>query len=918
MARRYTRYLFFLLCVLRVGVWATAVAQEVAIRFDDPELLVLDEKYEQALALLRPKVDTCEGCVRERELVALCLIRLHRDLPRASLILESQPPTPLVRLLRAEALQLQYRFAEAKKAYEEYLASPDVAFLSSTQVQQRIADCQNALQLTQSSYSPYCSKRRVEPWGGLPGLEELGERHYSLIFLPKVLYGSHDNEGEKRPSYIAYPKRVATGSKLVYPNRSSEKGARNLLVIVKQDGDLWTRPALLSAVVNTANDEVMPILDTDGKTMYFSSSGLYGMGGLDIFRTQYDATTGQWSPPENLGFPYNTPFNDYMVGTPDSVGTIVIASDRNISPDSLRLYTLQYDRQAAGQPIGAPEDLRAAALFEHSPRQREVNVEVAAQRLQVRSQEKGGHSFQDVENGPDYQLALANGYAYQHRADSLRVELEALRERLWNVKSASQRKQLGERIGPLENAMLKAQKHADMQFIHASRIEQEYITGKRPVLKGTKPSGAFADDAPRHLYQAQLANTVFQPDEERKLAAFARLEGAMWQELRLLFRDLEEHERLESKVESSTAAIAQSEAKIEGRCKRFVQKYSDGIATSKDIYSQCLAVALMKSQRNHGAQVLAAERKARSFFRMAQALRNNTEAKVAGQTQMHALALELLGMQYLELGYAFAWSMEVYRGQLEQRITSTEQLLGIEAEATEMQHLEVVAPPVEEELPKEVDAQGEVGIAFDEEDVEGLSIVTPNPYSSANPVPKDIALPVGVVYSLQLGAYSNPIDPVLFRGMSPVRAETVRGGKITKYYAGLFRFKSEAEKGKQITAQCGFPGAFVVAWHNGRSISITRAVALEKLPATRAKPQPQEQGEEYSVFIGTFSDAMPVYLAQTLQLLAPGRKPSRKQNAAGHWDYAIGPFDSRAHAERLRDNLLGSGQVGAKVVEVKQ
>ncbi len=462
--------------------------------------------------------------------------------------------------------------------------------------------------------------------------------------------------------------------------------------------------------------------------------------------------------------------------------------------------------------------------------------------------------------------------------------------------------------------MLKAQKNADAQYILASRIEQEYITGKRTALEGEKPSGAFSADTPSHLYQAQMANTVFQADELRQLASLARAEKNMWHEMRTLFRALEDLAKLESNPETSTATIAKTEAQLEHRCQSFTRQYEKSISTRKEIYSQCLAVALMKSQRNNGSQVMASEQKAREYDRMAQTLHNNPDSKAVGRIELQALSLELLAIQYLELGYAFAWSMDSYRAQLDRAIAETKRLLGIEERVQETQQINM--PQARKDVPNPSQPQATPPaeeINFEAPKTEGLSIEAPNPYSEANPVPKDTRLPQGVIYSLQLGAYSNPIDPALFRGMAPVRAETLKGGKITKYYAGEFRLKTEADKGKQITNQCGFPKAFVVAWHNGRSISITRAMAMEKAPIKQRMRKQQNDKVQYEVYIGTFPDGMPPYLSQTLELLAPGMKPSRKRTPEGLWEYSIGPFDEKGQAERLRDNLLGSGQVNARV-----
>ena len=201
--------------------------------------------------------------------------------------------------------------------------------------------------------------------------------------------------------------------------------------------------------------------------------------------------------------------------------------------------------------------------------------------------------------------------------------------------------------------------------------------------------------------------------------------------------------------------------------------------------------------------------------------------------------------------------------------------------------------------------------------VDGLTVENPSRYTEANPVPRDEKLPDGVVYKLQLGAYTNPIAPALFRGMYPVSAVTANDGKVTKYYAGLFRIKAEADKGKAIALQCGFREAFVVAWYNGREVPIARAKALEGARGSLADARGDTGARgSYRVEIGTFDKEIPAYVSETLWLLAPGKEVQKKHGGDGGWVYSVGVYVSRADAERLCNNLIGSGFSGARVIEI--
>jgi peptidoglycan-associated lipoprotein len=72
----------------------------------------------------------------------------------------------------------------------------------------------------------------------------------------------------------------------------------------------WGDPVNLGPEINTPGDEVFPYLHPDG-TLYFSSNGHPGMGGLDIFRAAINVD-GSWKV-ENMGYPVNSPADDFGI-----------------------------------------------------------------------------------------------------------------------------------------------------------------------------------------------------------------------------------------------------------------------------------------------------------------------------------------------------------------------------------------------------------------------------------------------------------------------------------------------------------------------------------------------------------------------------------------------------------------------------
>ncbi|MEO1051851.1 MAG: OmpA family protein [Bacteroidota bacterium] len=136
-------------------------------------------------------------------------------------------------------------------------------------------------------------------------------------------------------------------------NRPGGRGGVDIYMCIKDNKGRWYKSKSLGPVINTKFDEESPHLATDGKTLYFSSSGHKGYGGYDIFRSVYDSASGEWSEPENLGYPVNTPDDEiYFHVSPDG-RTGYFASVREGGIGFTDIFEVKYHggRQGAGDRI---------------------------------------------------------------------------------------------------------------------------------------------------------------------------------------------------------------------------------------------------------------------------------------------------------------------------------------------------------------------------------------------------------------------------------------------------------------------------------------------------------------------------------------------------------------------------------------
>ncbi len=154
---------------------------------------------------------------------------------------------------------------------------------------------------------------------------------------------------------------VSRDGKTLYftSNRKGGLGDMDIYVTKMLPTGVWGDPVNLGPVVNTQLNEDTPFITENDSILYFSSQGHQSMGGYDIFVTRLNAV-GEWSKPENLGYPVNTTDDDLFY-YPWSNGRIGYLS--RIETDGKGKEDLY-----AVQPVGdLPLDELIASVLHPSP-----------------------------------------------------------------------------------------------------------------------------------------------------------------------------------------------------------------------------------------------------------------------------------------------------------------------------------------------------------------------------------------------------------------------------------------------------------------------------------------------------------------------------------------------------------------------
>lgn len=143
-------------------------------------------------------------------------------------------------------------------------------------------------------------------------------------------------EPVKLPKQINNPKYTSTmpavtvdpvkGNDVIYfvsDNKEGRGGLDIWYTVYDKKKKIYKDPKNAGSKVNTSQDEISPFFDNETRTLYFSSDGLGGLGGFDIFRTKGDGK--KWTGSENIGQPINTGADDifYTISTNRGEGFFV-------------------------------------------------------------------------------------------------------------------------------------------------------------------------------------------------------------------------------------------------------------------------------------------------------------------------------------------------------------------------------------------------------------------------------------------------------------------------------------------------------------------------------------------------------------------------------------------------------------------
>jgi len=187
----------------------------------------------------------------------------------------------------------------------------------------------------------------------------------------------------------------------------------------------WTKPENIGRKVNTSGEEQSPFIHHDNKTLYFSSEGLIGMGGFDLFQvTKKD--DGTWTEAKNLGYPINSVYHEIGLIVNAAGNRAFYASDR-LSNSGRDLFTFELYNEIRPNPVSyfkgivldADTKEKLEARFEL------INLEKNETVMEAKSDKITGEFLVCIPTNNDYALNVSKeGYLFYSDNFSLKGVFE--------------------------------------------------------------------------------------------------------------------------------------------------------------------------------------------------------------------------------------------------------------------------------------------------------------------------------------------------------------------------------------------------------------------------------------------------------------------------------------------------------------
>ncbi|MDP3558557.1 MAG: hypothetical protein Q8T03_14375 [Bacteroidota bacterium] len=245
-----------------------------------------------------------------------------------------------VKFYLGKAYHINYQFDEAIKYYNEYKKVGSSSKQKKLMVDREIMSCGYGKRLLSNlSDLEVKSKKQLNEADYFRSydLKNIGGK---LLIKPETFRTASDKK--KKEKSVVYLPRAA--DKVFFSSYGETTDNKDIYYAIKLANGEFAKPVKLNGI-NTDYDEDYPFLHPNGKTLYFASKGHNGMGGYDIFKSNYIEATDSWTQPENLEFPINSPDDDYLYVTDSLEKVAYFSTGRQSPPGKIDVLKINTERK---------------------------------------------------------------------------------------------------------------------------------------------------------------------------------------------------------------------------------------------------------------------------------------------------------------------------------------------------------------------------------------------------------------------------------------------------------------------------------------------------------------------------------------------------------------------------------------------
>ena len=230
-------------------------------------------------------------------------------------------------LYLGQAYNDTYRFEDAVNCFEEYIADLSKRKRSTEEAEALLEKSKADLRMLKGVEDVCIIDSFVVDKANFLSAYKISEESGKLFTFNEFFQTEGDHPGTVYETEI--------GNKIYY----SEKGERGNLDIFSKNKLLneWSNGRPLPGSINESGNANYPFVLSDGVTIYYATDG-EGLGGYDIFVTRYNTNTDSYLTPENVGMPFNSPYNDYMYVIDEYNNLGWFASDRFQPEEKVCIY----------------------------------------------------------------------------------------------------------------------------------------------------------------------------------------------------------------------------------------------------------------------------------------------------------------------------------------------------------------------------------------------------------------------------------------------------------------------------------------------------------------------------------------------------------------------------------------------------